>query len=95
MFWNKIKHHSVPNFKRLTGVELKTFKVMVREVKKHDSKKAEKKGNKRSRPFHLSNEDQVQNNSIFQRCLYNWAISVAFNSKLVVKKTRNLSFSSS
>jgi hypothetical protein len=43
MFWNKIKHHSVPNFKRLTGVELKTFKVMVREVKKHDSKKAEKK----------------------------------------------------
>jgi hypothetical protein len=59
MFWNKIKHHSAPNFKRLTGVELKTFKVMVREVKKHDSKKAEKKGNKRSRPFHLSIEDQV------------------------------------
>jgi hypothetical protein len=59
MFWEKIKNHTHPNFKRLTGVELKTFKVMVKEVRRHDSKKAAKKGNKRSRPFQLSIEDQL------------------------------------
>jgi Helix-turn-helix of DDE superfamily endonuclease len=59
MFWDKIKNHAAANFKRLTGVELKTFKVMVKEVRRHDSKKAEKKGNERSRPFQLSVEDQI------------------------------------
>lgn len=59
MFWDKIKSHTKPNFKRLTGVEFKTFKVMVKEVRKHDSKNVEKKGNERSRPFHLSIEDQI------------------------------------
>jgi hypothetical protein len=59
MFWEKIKNHTNPAFKRLAGVELRTFKVMVKEVKKHDSEKSAKKGNNRSRPFHLSIEDQI------------------------------------
>ncbi len=59
MFWEKIKNHTNSNFKRLTGVEFKTFKVMVKAVKSNDSKKVKKKGNKRSRPYHLSVEDQI------------------------------------
>jgi len=59
MFWEKIKGHSKEKFKRLTGVELRTFKLMVQEVNRHDSKIAEKKGNKRMRPFHLITEDQI------------------------------------
>ena len=59
MFWEKIKNHSKKNFKRLTGVELKTFKIMVKEVESHDSKKVQRKGNDRRHPFKLSIEDQI------------------------------------
>ena len=59
MFWEKIKNHSGGSFKRLTGVELKTFKMMVKEVKNHDAKEVRKKGNARSRPFKLNSEDQI------------------------------------
>ncbi len=59
MFWKKIKNHEKKGFKRLTGVELKTFKMMAKEVKSHDAKKNQKKGNSRSRPFKLSTEDQI------------------------------------
>jgi len=59
MYWEKIKNHSGENFKRLTGVELKTFKMMAKEVGRHDSKMAQKKGSNRSRPFKLSIEDQI------------------------------------
>jgi hypothetical protein len=59
MFWKNIKDHPEKNFKRLTGVEKKTFKLMVKEVQKHDKKTFKKKGNKRSRPFKLSTEDQI------------------------------------
>ena len=38
MFWNKIKTHNPPDFKRLTGVQRKTFKLMVREVKRQERK---------------------------------------------------------
>ena len=59
MFWEKIKNHSSESFKRLTGVEFKTFKLMTKAVKKHETKKKEKKGNGRSRPFKLIIEDQI------------------------------------
>ena len=59
MFWEKIKKHSGGNFKRLTGVELKTFRMMVKEVKRHNAKEVRKKENARSRPFKLSIEDQI------------------------------------
>ena len=59
MYWKKIKNHSRENFKRLTGVELKTFKMMAKEVARHDAKIEQRKGNKRSRPFKLSIEDQI------------------------------------
>lgn len=59
MFWENIKQHSKANFKRLTGVEIKTFKLMVREIKNHEKKTVRKKGNNRSRPFKLSVEDQI------------------------------------
>lgn len=59
MFWEKIKNHTEENFKRLTGVELKTFKMMVKEVESHNAKKVKKKGNNRSRPYTLSIENQI------------------------------------
>lgn len=59
MFWKKIKSHSNKDFKRLTGVEFKTFKVMVKEIKSYETKKNKKKGNNRSRPFKLTIEDQI------------------------------------
>jgi len=59
MFWKKIKSHPKKGFKRLTGVDIKTFKIMVKEVKSHDEKRIEKKGNARSRPFKLITEDQI------------------------------------
>jgi hypothetical protein len=59
MFWEKIKNHSTKNFKRLTGVELKTFKIMVKEVESHDARRIQKKGNDRRHPFKLSIEDQI------------------------------------
>ena len=59
MFWEKIKQQTNPNFKRLTGVKRNTFKLMVREVKKHDDKIINRKGSNRSRPFKLCIEDQV------------------------------------
>lgn len=59
MFWGKIKQHSTENFKRLTGVEPKTFKLMVKEIRIHEEKINKKKGNKRSHPFKLSVEDRI------------------------------------
>jgi hypothetical protein len=59
MFWEGIKNHSEEHFKRLTGVGLKTFKMMAKEVASHDAKKVQKKGSNRSRPFKLSVEDQI------------------------------------
>jgi hypothetical protein len=59
MFWKNIKFQSHNNFKRLTGVEIKTFKLMVREVINQENKTFRKKGNNRSRPFKLSVEDRI------------------------------------
>lgn len=59
MFWEKIKNHTNPNFKRLTGVKRKTFKLMGKEVRSYDKKIVRKKGNNRTRPFKLSVEDQI------------------------------------
>ena len=59
MFWEKIKNHSKKNFKRLTGVDKKTLKLMAKEVRSHDEKKVKKKGNNRARPYKLSIEDQI------------------------------------
>lgn len=59
MHWEKIKRFSKAHFKRSTGVELKTFKLMVKAVHEHNAKIVKKKGNKRSRPFCLTNEDQI------------------------------------
>ena len=59
MFWENIKHHSNKNFKRLTGVGLKTFKLMVKEVRNYDNKIIKRRGNSRSHPYKLSIEDQI------------------------------------
>jgi hypothetical protein len=59
MFWEKIRNHTNPNFKRLTGVKRKTFKLMVKEVRNHDRRIVRKKGNNRSHPYKLCIEDQV------------------------------------
>ena len=59
MFWKDIKGRDGSSFKRLTGVQQKTFRLMVKAVKQKDEKVVKKKGNRRSRPFGLSVEDQV------------------------------------
>jgi len=59
MFWGKIKNHNSKDFKRLTGIEHKTFKIMLQEVKTHDAKREQRRGNSKSRPFKLSKEDQI------------------------------------
>ena len=59
MFWENIKCYTKQQFKRLTGVEIKTFKLMAKEVRKHEQKIIKKKGNNRSHPFSLSVEDQI------------------------------------
>ena len=59
MFWEKIKNHTNPNFKRLTGVKRQTFKLMVKQVRNHERRIIRKKGNRRSHPSKLSVEDQV------------------------------------
>lgn len=59
MYWEQIKEQPSAQFKRLTGVQKKTFKLMVKAVQAHDEKIAHKKGNHRSRPFSLGIEDQV------------------------------------
>lgn len=59
MFWRDVKYREAASFKRLTGVQKKTFRLMVRVVKAQDEKAIKKKGNRRSRPFRLSVEDQV------------------------------------
>jgi hypothetical protein len=59
MFWNKIKTHNPQDFKRLTGVQQKTFRLMVREVKRQERKKILVRGNHRSRPYKLCVEDQI------------------------------------
>ena len=59
MLWKNIKHLSALSFRRLSGVEIKTFNLMLKAVKADDLKKAKKRGNNRSRPFKLSFEDQI------------------------------------
>lgn len=59
MHWNHIKSLSEQDFKRSTGVNPKTFKLMVKSVQAHDQKSVQKKGNNRSRPFAISIEDQI------------------------------------
>ena len=59
MFWKNVKKYTKEDFKRSTGVERKTFKLMVKEVRNHDKKVVKKKGNKRSHPFTLCVEDQL------------------------------------
>lgn len=59
MFWENIKNYSNKEFKRLTGVEPKTFKLMSKEVRIHDEKVKKRKGNNRGREFKLSVENQI------------------------------------
>lgn len=59
MFWEQIQQKPAAQFKRLTGVEKKTFALMAGAVSAHDAKIVRKKGNRRSRPFVLSPENQV------------------------------------
>lgn len=59
MQWKNIKHLKDGPFKRLTGVEPKTFRFMVKVLKTEAAKKAAKKTNNRSRPFILCIEDQL------------------------------------
>jgi hypothetical protein len=63
MFWDKIKNHADANFRRLTGIELKTFKVMVKEVRRHDSKKSRKERKRTEPPLSIerrrSNTDDL------------------------------------
>ena len=59
MFWQEIKDRSSASFKRVTGVQKKTFGLMVKAVKAKDAKVVKQKGHHRSRPFRLSVEDQV------------------------------------
>lgn len=59
MLWENIKNLSNLSFRRLTGVEHKTFNLMLKAVKADDLRKAKKRGNNRSRPFKLSFEDQI------------------------------------
>lgn len=59
MYWKDIKRLSKAHFKRNSGVEFKTFKLMVKAVKECDEKIVKKKGNKRSRPFKLCIQDQL------------------------------------
>ena len=59
MYWKDIKRLSKAHFKRNSGVELKTFKLMVKAVNECTEKIVKKKGNKRSRPFKLNVQDQL------------------------------------
>ena len=59
MFWEGVKEKSSAHFKRLTGVQKKTFGLMVKAIKKYDKKAVRKKGNYRGRPFILIVEDQL------------------------------------
>lgn len=59
MYWEQVKEKPSAQFKRLTGVQKKTFTLMVKAVKAHDEKIVGKKGNHRSRPFSLTIENQV------------------------------------
>jgi len=59
MFWKKIKKYSAKDFKRTTGVELKTFNLMAKEVRSHDKNVIKKKGSNRSHPYSLCLEDRI------------------------------------
>ena len=58
MYWEQVKSKPSAQFKRLTGVQKKMFKLMVKAVEAHDEKIVRKEGNHRS-PFSLGIEDQV------------------------------------
>jgi len=59
MLWTDIKNRGASSFKRLTGVTKKTFRLMAGAVRDSEEKKVKKRGNRRSRPYSLSEEDQV------------------------------------
>ena len=59
MLWKTVKNLPATSFRRLSGVDLKTFNLMLKAVKADNLKKAKKRGNNRSRPFKLSFEDQI------------------------------------
>lgn len=59
MFWEVIKEKPSTHFKRLTGVQKKTFVLMVKAIGEYDKKTIRKKGNYRGRPFTLIAEDQL------------------------------------
>lgn len=67
MLWEQIKEKPPAQFKRLSGVQKKTFKLMVKTIDAHDEKIVRKKGNYRSRPFSLSIEDQILLTLIYYR----------------------------
>lgn len=59
MFWRQIKEKPAAQFKRLTGVQKRTFQLMVKALREHNERQVRKRGNNRSRPFVLTVEDQV------------------------------------
>lgn len=59
MFWEQVKEKPSAHFKRLTGVQKKTFSLMVKAIEEADKKVVRKKGNYRGRPFTLIIEDQL------------------------------------
>ena len=73
------KSHSKAHFKRATGVELKTFKLMVKAVKEHDAKIVTRKGNRRSRPYLCIIEDQILLTLMYYReYRTQWHIGVSY-----------------
>ena len=79
MEWEKIKDITSSQFKRSTGVELKTFKLMVKAVREHDLKLLKKKGSNRSRPFKKSIEDQILITLMYYReYRAQWHIGLSF-----------------
>lgn len=79
MYWKNIKRLSKAHFKRTTGVELKTFNLMVKSVKDHDAKIVKRKGNRRSRPFFCDIEDQILLTLMYYReYRTQWHIGVSY-----------------
>ncbi len=79
MNWKNIKSLSKAHFKRTTGVEFRTFKLMVKAVKEHDAKIVKRKGNRRSRPFFCVVEDQILLTLMYYReYRTQWHIGVSY-----------------
>ena len=67
MFWEGVKEKSSAHFRRLTGVQKKTFVLMVKAIREYDKKAVRKKGNYRGRPFTLIIEDQLLLTLVYYR----------------------------